>query len=395
MAFQVTTAAKKILAMKARKKVIQGATSSGKTYTIIPIIADKCIYKKIKATVTAETLSSLKDGAIQIFKDFMQDEGRWVDEKWNATDHIYKFSNKSILQFKTFDSVGKAKAAGKRDLLFINEANHVAFDIADALIIRSKEIYLDFNADEEFWAHTEVLKSPNSEHLKLSYLDNEAIPKETLEDLMEKKRKADREERTGNKGYWFNWWQVYGLGLTGQRQELVYPIWEVLNEKPERFQNYIYAEDFGYQHPNVLLKIWYYEDELFVEEEIYSALLDPDKLVTKHQEREIDKTIPIIADSARPDLIQLLQNYGYYVLKAKKDVDEGITVVRQFNVYVHQDALNVQHENKKYKYKKVNGLVTDSVLKLNDDAMDALRYGAYWVKNYSTDNENETITVNI
>jgi phage terminase large subunit len=43
MAFEVTTSLRKMLDMKARKKVIQGATSSGKTYGIIPIIYDKCL----------------------------------------------------------------------------------------------------------------------------------------------------------------------------------------------------------------------------------------------------------------------------------------------------------------------------------------------------------------
>jgi len=82
MAFQVTTSLKKMLAMKARKKVVQGATSSGKTYGIIPIIYDKCIATpRIKATVVAETLPAVKEGAVDIFKNFMMDEGRWNDNQ--------------------------------------------------------------------------------------------------------------------------------------------------------------------------------------------------------------------------------------------------------------------------------------------------------------------------
>jgi len=77
---------------------------------IIEVLMDR-----IKATITAETLSSLKDGAIDIFKNFMMDEGRWDDNRWNATDFVYTLGNGSKLQFKTFDTVGKAKAAGKRD----------------------------------------------------------------------------------------------------------------------------------------------------------------------------------------------------------------------------------------------------------------------------------------
>ena len=95
-----------MLRMKARKKVIQGSTSSGKTYGIIPIIHDKLLAnERWRGTITAETLGGLKDGAIKIFKDFMMDEGRWDDSRWNATDFIYSYHNGSSLQFKSFDSV--------------------------------------------------------------------------------------------------------------------------------------------------------------------------------------------------------------------------------------------------------------------------------------------------
>jgi phage terminase large subunit len=76
MAFEVTTSLRKMLDMKARKKVIQGATSSGKTYGIIPIIYDKCLATpRLKVTVVAETLPAVKEGCVDIFKNFMMDEG--------------------------------------------------------------------------------------------------------------------------------------------------------------------------------------------------------------------------------------------------------------------------------------------------------------------------------
>jgi phage terminase large subunit len=201
MSFTVTTALQKMMAMQGRKKVIQGATSSGKTYGIIPILYDKCIEKpRIKVTVVAETLPAVKEGCVDIFKNFMMDEGRWNDLQWNATELVYTSRNRSKIQFKSFDSVGKAKAAGKRDILFLNEANHIPYPIADALIIRSQEVWLDFNADSEFWAHTEILQQPHSEFLKLTYKDNEAMPSATYDDLMYKQSKALAEEAAGHIG---------------------------------------------------------------------------------------------------------------------------------------------------------------------------------------------------
>ena len=161
--FKYTTAIKKIRSLKARKCVIQGGTSAGKTYAIIPILIDlACKQSGLKITVVAETIPAVKDGAVDIFKEIMHNTGRWMEDGWIGNPMEYTFKNKSRIQFKAFDTEGKAKASGKRDILFINEANHVPFIIADALMVRSKKVFIDFNPNNEFLAHTEVLKEPNS-----------------------------------------------------------------------------------------------------------------------------------------------------------------------------------------------------------------------------------------
>jgi hypothetical protein len=134
------------------------------------------------------------------------------------------------------------------------------------------------------------------------------------------------ESRRNRKG----WWQVYGLGLIGQRQELVYPPWDILKEKPERFQEFIYGLDFGFQHPTALLKIWYFEDELFIEEVLYQPLLTAPKLIERMNEAKVSREVPIIADHARPEMIQELRNHGFYVLNADKSVEKGLKEVREW-----------------------------------------------------------------
>lgn len=381
MPFEMTTAVRKMLQMKGNKKVIQGSTSSGKTYGIIPILWDRCLSEpRIKVTVGAESFPALKDGAIDIFKNFMQDEHRWQDNKWNGTHNVYTAHNGSRMQFKSFDSVGKAKAAGKRDILFLNEANHIPYDIADALIIRSNEVWMDFNADMEFWAHTEILPQKDSEFLKLTYLDNEAIPTQVLNNLMQRKAKADAEEKSGVLGYWWNWWQVYGLGEIGRLQESVYSRWEVLDEKPERFTQFIYGLDFGFQHPTALCRVWWWEDELYIEEAIYMSGLTSGQLIERMKVIGIEDNVMIMADHARPEMIQDLSNAGYYVVNADKSVEKGINFINEMRVLVHKDSVNVIRENKLYKRKMINGQITEAVDKKNDDAMDAIRYAGTEIK---------------
>ena len=72
--------------MKARKKIIQGGTSSGKTYGIIPVIIDKLIKtQNLKCTIVAETLPAVKEGALDIFINIMFDTNRWIQDHWNAS----------------------------------------------------------------------------------------------------------------------------------------------------------------------------------------------------------------------------------------------------------------------------------------------------------------------
>jgi hypothetical protein len=54
------------------------------------------------------TLPALKEGCVDLFKDFMVEEGRWRDEAWNESSLTYKFLNGSKMQFKSYDKIGRA-----------------------------------------------------------------------------------------------------------------------------------------------------------------------------------------------------------------------------------------------------------------------------------------------
>ena len=355
MPLSVTTSLKKMLKMKARKKVIQGATSSGKTYGIIPILYDKCLANdRIKVTVVAETLPAVKEGALEIFKNFMYDEFRWRDSCWNASTLTYTLLNRSKIQFKSFDSVGKAKSGGKRDILFINEANHVPYEIADALIIRSKEVWLDFNADSEFWAHTQILKSENSEFLKLTYLDNEAIPNETLEDLLERKRKADEEERKGLKGYWWNWWQVYGLGEIGSIQGVVFNNWQTIETLPKEAELVGRGMDFGFTNdPTTIIDIYKYNQKYILDERLYKTGLTNSDIWNEFKRLQLDNSVLTIADSAEPKSITELSRLGMKIQGAIKGADSikfGIQKMQQENFLVTDRSVNLIKELRMYSW---------------------------------------------
>lgn len=366
--------------MKARKKVIQGATSSGKTYGIVPIIYDKCLATpRTKATIVAETLPAVKEGPVDIFKNFMQDEGRWNDDQWNATELIYTSQNGSKLQFKSFDSVGKAKAAGKRDILFLNEANHIPYLIADALMIRSREIWMDFNADSEFWAHTEVLTQDNSEFLKLTYKDNEAIPPETLEDLLNRKRKAEDEDKRGQRGYWWNWWQVYGLGETGHLQGAVFNNYSIVKDVPDHARLVGYGLDYGYSNdPAALTAIHYADGKYYLDELIYQTGLLNKALSDRMKALEVDPYTIITGDSAELKSNAELRSYGWQLRDAKKGPDSiryGVQKMQELDLCITERSQNIINEFRRYIWEvDRDGNYTGKPIDKHNHAIDGIRY---------------------
>ena len=381
--FKYTTAIKKLRAMVARKKVIQGGTSAGKTYGIIPIIADKCIKgHRLKATVVAETLPAVKEGALDIFKAFMFDTNRWIETHWNASTLTYTFASGSRIQFKSFDSVGKAKSSGKRDILFLNEANHIAFDIADALMIRSKESWIDFNPDNEFWVHTETLQEHNSEFLLLTYHDNEALPIETLEDLLIKQSKAfydinaDWKSQSNIKNsYWANWCYVYILGEIGNLEGVIFNNWKSIDSIPEDARLLGYGLDFGYTNdPTSIVEVYKWNELRILNEICYNKGLSNSQIA-----KIITTKLPCYCDSAEPKSIDELKSYGIKAIGVTKGADSinfGIQTIQQNEYLVTSKSTNLIKELRKYawdKDKKTGDKLNKPIDSFNH-AIDAWRY---------------------
>ena len=111
------------------------------------------------------------------------------------------------------------------------------------------------------------------------------------------------------------------------------------------------------------------------------------ELIEKFKQLEIEKTVDILADYSRPEIIAELQNAGFNVNNANKSVKMGINFVKTFGVFCQEDeALKKEYEN--YKWKKVGDIITEEPVKLYDDAMDAVRYATTYIKEtYYTDDQ--------
>jgi len=331
--FQRTTAVNKLLAMKARKKVVQGGTWAGKTHGIIPIIHDRISKskKKITATVVAESIPAVKQGAVTIFKDIMEETGRFVESRWLGNPMEYTYHNKCKIEFRAYDTVGKAKAAGKREILFLNECDNIPYDIADALITRSNEVWFDFNPSNEFWVHTEILTEPDAEFLNLTYLDNEACPPHVLEELDIKMRKAfynphgDWNDLKNIKSdYWANWCRVYVRGEIGSLQGVVFTNWKTIDNIPTEARKLGRGIDFGYTNdPTTIVDVYKYNEKRILDLICYQKGLSNAQIA-----KYITDKLPTYCDSAEPKSIDELKLSKYL----SKSITSPAVIVSKFGM---------------------------------------------------------------
>jgi phage terminase large subunit len=367
--FRKTTAINKILSLKKRVKIIQGGTSAGKTFGIIPVLIDKAArHEGIEISVVAETIPHLRRGALKDFLKIMKWTGRFFEDRFNKSLLRYEFANGSVIEFFSADDSSKLRGA-RRDILYINECNNVTFDSYNELAIRTrKEVYLDFNPANEFWVHKELKNEPDSDFLILTYKDNEALDQSIIDQIEKNKEKAK------TSSYWANWWKVYGEGQLGMLEGVVFSNWKTIDTIPQEAKLIGIGLDFGYTNdPTAIIEIYNYNGQRIVNEVAYqTGLLNSDiaKLLPKH--------VIVYADSSEPKSIDEIKRHGITikgVTKGKDSINYGIDVMQRNEYLVTSNSGNLIKELRAYVWdtdKQGNRL--NKPIDFNNHAIDAFRY---------------------
>jgi phage terminase large subunit len=303
----------------------------------------------------------------------MKSTGRWNESRYNASDRVYKFLNGSYIEFFSPESV----LGSRRNILYVNESNNVLYSDYHQLAIRtSGDIYLDFNPAEEFWAHKEVLKEPDSELLILNYEDNEALPENVVSDFEVAKRKAQEEEQSGVKGYWSNWVKVYVYGQIGSLQGVVFQF-KLIDKIPEEAQKVAVGLDWGFSNdPTAIVEVWRKKTDLYLHERMYQTGLTNSELIEAIKLMGIRGEI--ICDSAEPKSILDLQRSGLQAFPARKGPDSvraSIDRMQSFTIHVTKESLNLIREFRMYRWQTTRtGESTGDPVDAFNHGIDAVRY---------------------
>ena len=357
----------------------QGGSRSSKTYSLCQLIIVYCLQNPNKVvSIVRKTFPALRATVMRDFFEVLKDLNLYEKTSHNMSENIYRFSNGSLVEFFSVDDEQKVRGR-KRDLGWCNEANELWFEDFQQLNMRTEfKMIFDYNpSDSSSWLYE--LPKDESVLIKSTYKDNPFLPESI-------KRQIEDLSRTDEALY-----QIYALGEKAISKTNIFNTWTFIMRRPERFTNYVYGLDFGYNHPTALMRVYWCDGDIYIEPVVYESYLTPSELIERFKQLNIEQSIDILADYSRPEIIAEMQNAGFNVNNANKNVKSGINAVKTFKVWCQQDD-NLKKEYENYKWKKVGDNITDEPVKLYDDAMDAVRYAVMFIKEmYYTDDSYLTL----
>jgi len=349
--------------------VNQGGTSSGKTYAILQVLFSKAINEVCTITIVGQDIPNLKVGALRDAIDIHNGDEAIKQQVtfYNRSDRVFSFLNGSIMEFNSYDNDQDAKS-GKRDYLFVNEANGIPYNIYEQLSLRTrKQVYIDYNPDTSFWVHDKVIPIPSTELIISDHRHNPFLSEKIREKIEALKSKD------------LDLWKVYARGITGRIEGLIFKKWYVLNEGFNDKKLIGYGIDFGFSNdPTTLIEVRMQDGELYVKELIYETGLTNQDISSRMDALNVSRGALIVADSAEPKSIEELRRLRWTIDGVKKGKDSvmfGINLLKGYAINVHSSSKNLIKELEQYKWKvNKNGDSLNVPIDEYNHAIDALRY---------------------
>ena len=353
-----------------RTVVNQGGTSSGKTYSIMQVLFFLSMQEGgLVTTVVGQDVPNLKKGAYRDAKRIL--EASPILQGWfpyiNEGERVIRCVNGSIVEFSSFKDAQDAKS-GKRDYLFINEANGIPYEVYWQLAIRTRRrVFIDYNPTARFWCHDEVIGRDGVKLIVSDHRKNYMLTEE------EHRRIEGIEDP--------ELWKVYARGLTGKIEGLVLTNWDICDTLPprEEWKMSCRGLDFGFSNdPSALEHVVQAHGDLFIDEEIYSTGLTNPEIARLAQGEGVTKEMQIIADCAEPKSIAELRSHGLWVTPSPKGNDSivyGLDILKRYRIHVTRRSIGILANLRSYKWDKDrDGNMTSKPEDKNNHGIDAIRY---------------------
>ena len=369
---------------------MQGGQGAGKTIGIEILLQNHAMHQSKndpkEITIIQGELSKLKKTAMRDFIKILKSYGLFDSNCWNKTDSIYTFPNGTYIEFLGMDKADVGKGF-RRDILFFNELNKggITLDAYMQFASRANLIFIDFNPDRRFWLHDEIIPDKDTDFLILTYEDNEYIPINEKKEILKYRDKgfykweglSDKQlfkESNIKSKYWANKWRVYGLGLVGSLDGLIFDNWTEIESIPKEAEYIGTGLDFGYSNdPTAITDIYKWNNKRILDEVCYKT-----GMVNNDIARILKNKGTVYADSAEPKSIEEIRRHGVDIRPATKGADSikfGINTMQDQEYLVTRRSVNLKTELNSYTWATDrDGNVINKPIDMFNHLIDGIRY---------------------
>lgn len=384
---------KLILETTKRFPFYSGAFGSGKTLLGCHKVIKECLENPRSVWLCAsQTFPMLRDTVVKTFMEELSLLQKVFDaagspveliKDFNKAELKLTFYNDSVVLFRSCEDYSKFKSLNL-DGFFVDEPTDISLDVFNMLQgrLRGRHAKHHFGvlagnpSNKSSWLYELYFKNPPSDDylaVQTSSYDNIFLPDGYIKS-MEESYDEDWTRRY-LKGEWFNF------------EGLVYSEFDrsvhVGDYRGNVYNTYYGGFDWGWKNPSCLLIIAKdSDDNLIVLQELYQSGLT----VTELGDRVGEMVKPflgnfrkVFADPSMPVVIEEIKKHCRCEA-GNNDVLNGIATVKSLfktkKLFIDRCCVNLIRELESYQYEKdsKSKIFSESPLKKNDHALDALRY---------------------
>ncbi len=357
---------------------LEGASRTGKSWDISVFICHYVSsYEGKLVTICRDHLATLKDTFYETFKKVWKLYG-FPSHHFNKTATNIEFNGNVIRFVGVNDDIMKAHGY-ESDLLVGNEAMGIDWEALNQMEQRCTEFFIyDYNPSEVDCKLYDKELEPSYKVHKTTIFDNPYAPANAKAKILsyahpdvndlhvakkagytpeewEALKQRNVELRTADKYKW----EVYGLGKRAVGDDIIFSTWKTYDDSEEPNDEDLdwqhVGGDFGFTNdPTAAVKVKRKGDNLYFRELFYETGLLSKHIAAKMKALDEDEDLSIWDRAQEMTIYELIDLgiHAWYSEKGAGSVFFGIEKLKQFNLYVHVDSLNLQMELSKYRWLK-------------------------------------------
>jgi phage terminase large subunit len=364
--------------------VFYGGAGAGKSYSTADkiIINSICLDKPVKTIVIRKSMPSIRKTCWELLKK--RAELFSLPVKVNKNEMTMEFANGSSIYFLSIhhsEEIEKIKSITDCDFLWVEEANEVMEAAYDTALLRLrggnspyKQSILTFNPiGMTSWIYDRFFISlPDIKKYHTTVDDNPFIDSSYIDEL-EKLKERDK-----------NLYRVYRLGEWGNIEGNIYNQYSIVDEIPStmdkdgdiiyKVKDIAIGIDFGFNNETAVVKCYFDEDCIYLEELLYQTNLTNQDLIGKLKSFNMEGVIK--KGQIMRELIYC--RAGFKAKPSDKSVKDGIDYCKRQKLNVLSSSTNIIKELQSYVWQRdKDGRWIDIPVKFRDHLMDAMRYCIY------------------